>query len=143
MIPFLSYLFSFDASIIMLHILVINSFGLGSDVRVKVLARGYDDNNEGLLVKLPNSELDFYDINKKACITIGLSSEGKARDTADLEFKDLIKNKFLEGKKGICIDGNIYYDVEAININSTSYCLTFDNNRYSLDKVQDKKMFSK
>lgn len=123
---------------------IVENFDIGNNVRVKVIARGYNYSNEGLLVRLPNRENDFFGLDTPPCITIGLSPNAKSKDTGKLSFDEEIKNgKFIEGRKGIIINGKVYFNIKEIKENSVLYDLNFENNEYKLKKLEDKKLYNR
>ena len=122
----------------------VESFNLGGLVKVKVLARGYNGSNEGLLVSLPNSEQDYYNLDGKPCITIGTAGKGKFMDTGKLDFnEEFSSKKFLEGRKGIILNGKVYYNIKEIDVTSTVYDLNYKNGEYCLKKREEKKLFNR
>lgn len=106
----------------------IENYGLGNTVKVKVLARGYNNSNEGLLIRLPNRELEFYDLDNDPCMTIGLAYGAKAKNTALIDFDKELNGTFIEGRKGLCIDDMIYFDVKAIENKSNYYEMGINEN---------------
>lgn len=101
----------------------VKSFELGESVRVKVVARGYDVGNEGLLVKLPRSEEEHFAMEKAPYITIGLANGAKSKNTSSLNFDEAISGKFVEGRKALIINGRVYYSVKDIDVVSEVYSL--------------------
>ena len=119
----------------------VENFNLGGTVKVKVMARGYNNSNEGLLVNLPNTEQEFYALPGKPCITIGTAGKGKFMDTGMLDFNEDVSKKFLEGRKGIILNGKVYYDISEIKETSNVYELKYRNNEYIFNKKEEKKLF--
>ena len=119
---------------------IVENFNLGNTVKVKVLARGYNASNEGLLVRLPSSEEEYFNIEGQPCITIGTAGKGKFKDTGKLNFDEEIENgKFLVGRKGIILGGEVYYNIKDVNAMSSVYCL--DYKKSDLKKIEEKKMY--
>lgn len=123
---------------------VVESFDIGNIVKVKVVARGYNAGNEGLLVRLPNRELDFFSLPGKPCITIGTAGKAKFKDTGMIDFDEEIDNsKFLEGRKGIILGGKVYFNIKDIKETSSVYYLNYNNDKFSLKKIEEKKLYRK
>jgi len=118
-------------------------FNLGDKVRVKVIARGNDLGNEGLSVRLPRSEEDFYKLEKTPCITTGLAKGAKPKNTANLKFEEPISGCFVEGRKALVIGDRIYYDFRDVDAVSKVYCLEFRNNNYVLNEKCEKKIIGR
>lgn len=122
---------------------VIRCFNLGDKVRVKVMARGCDIGNEGLSVRLPRSEEDFYVLEKIPCITTGLAEGAKPKNTANLKFEEPISGYFVEGRKALIVNGKIYYSFRDIDAVSRVYSLELKNNNYILSEKCEKKIIGK
>ena len=123
---------------------VVENFDIGNSIRVKIVARGYNYSNEGLLVKLPNREMDFFSMDGEPCLTIGLSSNAKSKDTSKLLFdEDIASGQFIVGKKGIIIEGKVYFNIKDIKDSSILYDLKFDNNQYTLKRIEEKKLYNR
>lgn len=117
-------------------------FNLGGTVKVKILSRGYNNSNEGLLVNLPNSEQDYFNLPGKPCITIGTAGKGKFMDTGMLDFdEELANKKFIEGRKGIILNGKVYYNINDIKETSNVYELKYRNDEYIFNKKEEKKLY--
>lgn len=116
----------------------VKAFELGEDVRVKVLARGYDIGNEGLSIKLPRSEEQYFEMEKTPYITIGLANGAKSKNTGSLCFDEPISGKFIEGRKALIVKGKIYYSVKDIDVVSEVYNL--EDGKTELKKVQENKL---
>ena len=106
----------------------VKSFHLGEEVRVKVLARGYDIGNEGLSVKLPRSEENYFSMEKAPYITIGLAEGAKSKHTSSLKFDEPISGVFVEGRKALIVKGKVYYNVKDIDVVSDIYALDSKTN---------------
>ncbi len=122
---------------------IVENFDLGNLVKVKAIARGYDVSNEGILVRLPNREQEFFKLETQPCITIGLAVNAKAKNTGLLEFDEEISNKFLEGRKGLIVEGKVYFDIKDVKEKSTLYSLKYVDNKYILNKVEDRKLYNR
>lgn len=122
---------------------VVRYFNLGDKVRVKVIARGSDIANEGLLVRLPRSEEDFYKLEKEPCITTGLADGAKPKNTANLKFEEHINGHFVEGRKALIVNDRVYYSFRDIDAVSKVYCLDEKNNRYVLAEKCEKKIIGR
>ena len=122
---------------------VIRYFNLGDKVRVKVIARGSDIGNEGLSVRLPRSEEDFYVLEKTPCITTGLAEGAKPKNTANLKFEEPISGYFVEGRKALIVNGKIYYSFRDIDAVSKVYSLEIKNNNYVLNEKCEKKIIGR
>ena len=118
----------------------IRTFILGDNVRVKVLSRGYDIGNEGLLVKLPRSEENYFEMEKSPCITIGLANGAKGKNTSSLNFDEPINGCFIEGRKALIINGKPYYSIKDIDVVSSIYSLEEKFGQYVVKKQSEKKM---
>ncbi len=118
----------------------INDFGLGNEVRVRVLARGFDFDNEGLLVKLPASEENYYKMETVPYITTGISDGGKSKNTSKLQFNEEVDKKFIVGKKGYFVNNKIYYNIKDVKECVETYELKVKNDEYSLEKIGSKKI---
>ena len=119
---------------------MVENLSLGNTVKVKAIARGYDMNNEGILVRLPDSELEYFKLEGRPCITIGTAGKGKFRDTGKLIFDEEISgNKFLIGKKGLILNGEVYYNINDIKATSNVYEMNFKDN--VLKKKQENKLY--
>lgn len=118
----------------------INNFGLGNEVRVKVLARGFDYDNEGLLVKLPASEENYYKMETIPYITTGISDGGKSKNTSKLQFNEEVDKKFIVGKKGYFVNNKIYHNIREVKESVETYELKVKNDEYSLEKISSKKI---
>lgn len=116
----------------------VKDFHLGEEVRVKVLARGYDMSNEGLSIKLPRSEEKYFKMEKDPCITIGLANGAKAKNTSSLTFDEKISGTFIDGRKGLIINGKVYYNVKDIDVVSEVYNL--EDGKTELKKIQENKL---
>ena len=116
----------------------VRNFDLGDTVRVKVLARGYDIGNEGLSVKLPRSEEDYFAMEKAPCITIGLANGAKAKNTSSLEFNEGISGVFIEGRKALIVKGKVYYSIKDIDVVSEVYSL--EDGKTEVKKQSEKKL---
>lgn len=115
----------------------VKDFHLGEEVRVKVLSRGFDSSNEGLSIKLPRSEEQYFKMEKDPCITIGLANGAKAKNTSSLNFDEKVNGVFIDGKKGLIINGKVYYNVRDIDVVSDVYNL--EDGKTELKKVQENK----
>lgn len=118
----------------------INNFGLGNEVRIRVLAKGFDFNNEGLLVKLPASEEIFYKMETIPYITTGLADGAKSKNTSKLQFNEEVNKKFIVGKKGYFVNNKIYYNIRDVKECVETYELKVKDDEYSLEKVSSKKI---
>ena len=118
-------------------------FNLGDKVRVKVIARGCDIGNEGLSVRLPRSEEDFYQLEKEPCITTGLAKGAKPKNTANLKFEEPISGCFVEGRKALIVNGKVYYSFRNIDAVSKVYCLEEKNNYFVLNEKCEKKIIGR
>lgn len=116
------------------------NFGLGNKVRVRVEARGFDYNNEGVLVKLPYSEESYYKMETCPCITTGLAEGAKSKNTSKLNFDEEIDKSFIIGKKGYFVNNKIYYNIRDVKENVITYELKIDDNKFSLKEVMAKKI---
>lgn len=116
----------------------VKNFDLGESVRVKVLARGYDIGNEGLLVKLPRSEENYFAMEKDPYITIGLANGAKSKNTSSLHFDEPISGKFVEGKKALIVKGKLYFNVKDIDVVSEVYHL--EDGKNEVKKVNENKI---
>ena len=115
----------------------IRNFNLGEKVRVKVLARGYSNDNEGLLVRLPRSEEEYYDRKKDPSITIGLAEGAKSKNTCLLDFDEPVSGEFIEGKKALICNGRVYYDIKNIDVVSEIYLLDEKYGEYAVTKQSE------
>lgn len=123
---------------------IVKYFNLGDKVRVKVIARGSDIGNEGLSVRLPRSEEDFYKLEKSPCITTGLAEGAKSKNTANLTFDEPINGYFVEGRKALIVNNKIYYNFRDIDAVSKVYCLELNNNnKYVLNEKCVKKIIGR
>ena len=122
---------------------MVRYFNLGDKVRVKVIARGSDIGNEGLAVRLPRSEEDFYKLEKAPCITTGLAEGAKPKNTANLKFEEPINGVFVEGRKALIVNNKIYYNFRDIDAVSKVYCLEEKNNVYILNDKCEKKIIGR
>ena len=121
---------------------VVENFDIGNVVKVKVIARGYNAGNEGLLVRLPSRELDFFSLPGKPCITIGTAGKAKFKDTGMIDFDEEIDNgKFLEGRKGIILGGEVYFIIKDIKETSSVYYLNYKDDKCSLKKIEEKSLY--
>lgn len=118
----------------------INDFGLGNSVRVRVEARGFDFNNEGLLVRLPASEDDYYKMETKPYITTGLKEGAKSKNTSKLQFNDEDCRCFVTGRKGYFVNNKIYYNIRDVKESVVTYELKIDDNEFSLKEIGTKKI---
>lgn len=118
-------------------------FNLGDKVRVKVIARGSDIGNEGLMVKLPRSEEEFYSLEKSPCITTGLAEGAKPKNTANLKFEEPINGCFVEGRKALIVNNKIYYNFRDIDAVSKVYSLDLKNDNYILNEKCEKKIIGR
>lgn len=118
----------------------VNNFGLGNEVRVRVLAKGFDFNNEGLLIKLPASEENFYKMETNPYITTGIADGGKSKNTSKLQFNEEVNKKFVIGKKGYFVNNKIYYNIRDVKESVETYELKVKNDEYLLEKVNSKKI---
>ena len=116
----------------------VRNFELGESVRVKVLARGYDIGNEGLSVKLPRSEEEYFAMEKAPYVTIGLANGAKSKNTGSLNFDDPISGKFIEGRKALIVKGKIYFNVKDIDVVSEVYKL--DDGKTEIVKFNGNKL---
>ena len=119
----------------------VKNFKLGDSVRVKVVARGYDIGNEGLLVKLPRSEENYFAMEKAPYITIGLANGAKSKNTSSLDFNEQISGTFIEGRKALIIKGKVYYNVRDIDVVSEIYSLK--NGKDIIERQNGKKLISR
>lgn len=119
----------------------VKNFELGEYVRVKVLARGYDIGNEGLSVKLPRSEEQYFAMEKAPYITIGLANGAKSKNTSLLDFNESISGKFIEGRKALIVKGKIYYSVKDIDVASDVYALK--EGQTKIEKISEKKLITR
>lgn len=85
-------------------------FPIGESATANVLARGYNKDNEGLLIDLDEKAMQYYANDKKPHITLGISENGKARNTGLLQFDMLEKQTELKGIFGVYTALGIYYD---------------------------------
>lgn len=118
----------------------IRDFVLGDNVRVKVLARGYDIANEGLSVRLPRSEENYFAMEKNPCITIGLANGAKGKNTSSLDFDEPISGCFIEGRKALIINGKAYYSIKDVDVVSSIYSLEEKYGQYVVKKQSEKKI---
>ena len=116
----------------------VKKFHLGEDVRVKILARGYDIGNEGLSVKLPRREELYFSMEKAPYITIGLAEGAKSKHTASLKFDEPVNGVFIEGRKALIVKGKIYYNINDIDVVSDIFIL--DNEKCEVKKQSEKKL---
>lgn len=117
----------------------VNEFGLGNKIKVKVLARGYNYSNEGLLLKIPASEESFYKMDTCTCLTIGLAEGAKSKYTSSLTFDEEIKNCFIEGRKGLMMDDKVYFNIKDVKVNSKFFSLEKNNDEYHIKKLEERK----
>ena len=122
---------------------MVKYFNLGDKVRVKVIARGSDIGNEGLSVRLPRSEEDFYQLEKIPCITTGLANGAKPKNTANLMFEEPISGYFVEGRKALIVNDKIYYNFRGIDAVSKVYCLEEKNNNYVIVEKCERKIIGR
>ena len=118
----------------------VNNFGLGNEVRVRVIARGFDFANEGLLVKLPASEENFYKMETAPYITTGLAEGAKSKNTSRLQFNEEVNKRFIVGRKGYFVNNKIYYNIREVKESIETYELKVKNDEYLLEKVSSKKI---
>ena len=116
----------------------VRAFHLGDSVRVKVVARGYDIGNEGLAVKLPRSEEDYFEMERAPYITVGLANGAKSKNTGSLNFDIPVKGTFVEGRKALIIKDRIYYSIKDIDVESDVYSL--EDGKTELKKVEGNKL---
>ena len=116
----------------------IKNFDLGEYVRVKVLARGYDVGNEGLLVKLPRSEENYFAMDKAPYVTIGLANGAKSKNTGSLKFDEAVNGKFIEGRKALIVKGKLYFNFKDIDVVSDVYHL--DDGKTEVKKIKENKL---
>ena len=116
----------------------VKNFELGDSVRVKIVARGYDIGNEGLAVRLPRSEEDYFEMERAPYITIGLANGAKSKNTGSLNFDIPVSGTFVEGRKALIIQDKIYYDVRDIDVVSDIYSL--DDGQTKLRKLKGNKL---
>jgi hypothetical protein len=121
----------------------IKNFNLGDEVRVKVLARGYDLGNEGLSLRLPRSEEDFFAMEKDPFLTLGLAQGAKSRNTALLEFDEPISGQFITGRKSVVINGKPYFDLKDIDAVKSVYTLQEKYGQYVVKKTEEKSIITK
>jgi len=133
---FLSYALNPDKELV-------ENFELGTRVKVKVVARGYNLDNEGISVRLPAKEMEYYKMGGTPCITIGLSKYGKAKNTCNVDFDEPINNTFIEGRKGLVMDDKVYYNIRDVKDNSVTYSVKYEDNKYVISKVGEKKLFNR
>lgn len=62
---------------------------MGNEYEIIIIGHGIDTNNQGFLVKLPNSLKKYLNKDSKPHITVSLSSDGKAVDTKKLTFQKI------------------------------------------------------
>ena len=119
----------------------VKDFKLGDPVRVKVVARGYDIGNEGLLVKLPRSEENYFAMEKAPYITTGLANGAKSKNTSSLDFNEQISGTFVEGRKALIVKGKVYYNIKDIDVVSEIYSLK--NGEDTIKRQSEKKLISR
>lgn len=123
---------------------VVENFDVGNTVKVKVIARGHNNSNEGLLVNLPSREMEYFSMDGKPCITIGTAGRGKFMDTGKLDFNEDIGNtKFLEGRKGLILNGKVYYSTKDVDVTSTVYELVHKNDEFIFGKKEENKLYKR
>lgn len=113
-------------------------FHLGDSVRAKIIARGYDIGNEGLAVKLPRSEEQYFEMERAPYITVGLANGAKSKNTGSLNFDIPVNGVFVEGRKALIIKGKPYYSIKDIDVVSEVYNL--EDGKTELKKVQENKL---
>ena len=107
---------------------------VGNTVKVKVIARGYNNSNEGLLVNLPNREMEYFNelyLKEKDNVTFVMINATGDRDSKD-KAKEYINNR------GYSFE--IYYDMEleaikCLDIYSYPTTIFVDKDGYIDSKV--------
>lgn len=125
----------------------VKDFCIGNEVKLKVLARGYDTNNEGLLVRLPASEEEFFKVKGQPCVTIGLAPGAIVKNTGNISFNERVSdNYFLTGTKGLWVEGRdkgrVYTRVKDIDVTPKTYSLTKESNgEYKVEEIKGNKLY--
>ncbi|MFW6027133.1 MAG: hypothetical protein ACOCRX_12430 [Candidatus Woesearchaeota archaeon] len=126
----------------------LKNINLGNNYDVNIQGRGYDDENEGFKILIPEEIEKIYKNKNTPHITLGTSENGKPFNTGKLDFNQDEKGN-LTGKLGVYTDFGIFYDYNKLkNTNKTvkveqkadEIALKVENNKNVTKVDETKKM---